>query len=353
MQIRTKPPTPPERRFQAPAPQAEQPKDLWNDPRPWSNRNQVASLLEQRQDGRKTFSGFRWGWTEAPKKDDWVPHFQNTSIDTSKLKDVHFYVEHFFPAGHAALVFEFEKGAVQGADGRTTDRMVYSIEARKKEGDTWSPQKGLKKTMGMVHQLMTFEDAKQWVTRRQGASLETRRMNLSENEKKRLLEACLQEAVRDRTGEFYHTTRNSCYSSLQRVINHALPEHSTSQMSPLSAGLLMKPEAFLTSSYGTVLKNMGLFAREKARFYAPDAELHPEKRAKELKKLEPSVLKSLAEKSWFPTATRCAGAVIGAGLGYGLTEGVLAAGLFGYAGYKAGAITGDTLESSALRELQV
>ena len=93
------------------------PEDIWDDGRPWETRNQPARLVAT--DGaKKTYSGFRWGWNEEPNLENWTPNFQDTSIDTSKLKDVHFYVEHFFPAGHGALVFEFEDGAVKGSDGK-------------------------------------------------------------------------------------------------------------------------------------------------------------------------------------------------------------------------------------------
>ncbi len=326
--------------------------DLWSDPRPWCPRNQPAGLVSETPQGKKTLSGFRWGWTEAASVDDWKPHFQNTTVDTSKLKDVHFYVEHFFPAGHAALVFEFEEGAIVGEDGRSTDRLVYSIEARKKEGDSWSWQKGLKKSMGMVHQLMTFDDARQWVQRRQGASLETRRLELNGEQKKALLNTALAEALKDRTGEYYHTTRNSCYSSLQKVMNKALPDQAVSSRSPLSLGLLMKPEAFLTSSYNTVLKRMDLHNREQAVFYAPDPGLHPDKHAAAVEKLEhPGLLTRMGHSPLFAPGMRLAGALLGGGLGYGLSDSLLVAGVVGYVGYKAGAMTGDHFEGQALRRL--
>lgn len=328
-----------------------QPQDIWNDGRPWGKRNQPAALVGQTPDGQKTYSGFRWGWTEAAQVEDWEPNFQNTTIDPSKLKDVHFYVEHFFPAGHGALVFEFEDGGVVGADGQTTNKMVYSIEARKKEGDPWTWQRGLKKTMGIVHQLMTFEDAKQWVTRRQGASLETRRMDLNKEQKQALLATCLDEAIQDRTGEYYHTTRNSCYSGLQKVMNKALPENSQWMRSPLTLGLLMRPEAFLTSSYNTVLKRMDVHTRENAQFYLPDSQMHPDKHSQLLEKLEPSLLTKVAKNSWFAPTMRVAGTLAGAGLGHVLTNHLLGVAALGYAGYKAGAITGDLLEGNALRML--
>ena len=326
--------------------------DLWSDGKPWDPRNQPAELLDRGPDGETTVSGFRWGWTEATEKADWQPHFQNTTIDPKALKDVHFYIEHFFPAGHAALVFEFEEGGVKGADGQVSDRMVYSIEARKKEGMEWSAKAGLGKTMGMVHQLMTFKDAQQWVTRYQGATLETRRLNLDAEQKQRLLQQVMEETLADRTGEYYHTTRNSCYSGLQKVLNSALPESASGLTSPLSAGLLMKPEAFMTSAYNTVLKDKGLFTRENSAYYLPDAELHGAERAELAAAVEnPGWLTRLASHAAFPVATRIAGAALGAGLGLAVTDSVLASAVVGYAGYKVGAVGGDMLEGKALRSV--
>jgi hypothetical protein len=330
---------------------------IWDDGRPWEARNQPAQLVAQ--DGaKKTYSGFRWGWNEKPSVEEWTPNFQETTIDTGKLKDVHFYVEHFFPAGHGALVFEFEDGAVKGADGKETNKMVYSIEARKKEGDQWTWQRGLKKTMGMVHQLMTFDDAEQWVTRRQGASLETRKLKLSQDEKKALLETCLDEAIQDRTGEYYHTTRNSCYSALLKVINKALPDKGTGLKSNLSLRLLMKPEAVLTSSYNTVMKDMGIYSREKAQYFLPDSELHPFEHSQGLNKaVEPSLVEGLAQSRLFAPATRLAGAGIGGGLGFvignqlglGPIGTTLVTATLGYIGNRTGAIAGDIFEGQSLR----
>ena len=329
-----------------------QPQDIWNDGRPWGIRNQPSQLVSETVDGKKTFSGFRWGWAEAANLEDWTPHFQDTTVDFTKLKEVHFYLEHFFPAGHGALVFEFEPGAVTGADGQSTDRMVYSIEARKKEGEDWTWKRGLKKTMGVVHQLMTFDDAKQWVTRRQGGSLETRRLDLTSEQKQALLETCMGEAVKDRTGEYYHSTRNSCYSGLLRTMNDALPDNDASLRSPLFLKLLMRPEAFLTGSYNTFMKRMGIYARENSQYYLPDAQLHPVKHAEGLEKVQGSgVLKSLGEQSWFAPTMRVAGTLAGAGLGKMLTDSLVGMAALGYVGYKAGAITGDHIEGNALRDV--
>lgn len=335
-----------------PQPSAEK-TDLWHDPRPWNRYNQPARLISSDKDGRQTLSGFRWGWTEAADKKDWEPRFQNTTVDTKKLKDVHFYLEHFYPAGHAALVFEFDGPAVQGADGKATNKLVYSIEARRKEGDEWTAAKGLQKTMGIVHQLMTFEDAQQWVTRRQAASLETRRLDLSDEEKQRMLNTALNEAVRDRTGEYYHTTRNSCYSGLQKVMGKALPEKSIMMMSPITAGLVMRPDDFMTSQYNTVLKRMNIHSRENAQCYLPDAQIHPEKRAQRLERLtgQPDWISGIARQSWFPTAARLAGGALGAGLGMAIGHNILVGGLAGYVGYRGAGIGADLLEGNATRTI--
>ncbi|MBX3172222.1 MAG: DUF4105 domain-containing protein [Candidatus Eremiobacteraeota bacterium] len=335
-----------------PQPPAEKP-DLWHDGRPWNHYNQPATLVASDQDGRQTLSGFRWGWTEAADKKDWEPHFQNTTVDTKKLKDVHFYLEHFYPAGHAALVFEFDGPAVQGADGKTTNKLVYSIEARRKEGESWTAARGLKKTMGVVHQLMTFEDARQWVTRRQAASLETRRLDLSDEEKQRMLSTALSEAVADRTGEYYHTTRNSCYSGLQKVMCKALPEKGIMMMSPITAGLIMRPDDFMTSQYNTVLKRMHIHSRESARCYVPDAQMHPEKRAERLKRLtgQADWISGIARQSWFPSFARLTGGALGASLGVALGHNLLLGGLAGYIGYRGAGIGADLLEGNATRTI--
>jgi hypothetical protein len=68
-----------------------------------------------------------------------------------------------------------------------------------------------------------MKDTYQKVLKRQDHKLIKHKLKLTQAQKDKLLANTLAEATKDRTGEKYHTTRNSCYQNVQRLINSVLP----------------------------------------------------------------------------------------------------------------------------------
>ena len=185
--------------------------DVFADPRPWSKQFSEAKV--EAQDGDKlTLSGVRWGYDEAGESADWQPRVRDTRIDMDKVTDVYVGMEPMMNVGHSSLVFEFSD-PIKTSDGKEQDnRLVVSVEARRREGQPYKFWRGFGKEYGIVYQVGSFGDRVQHTARKIGRSQELRKLNLTGDQKKELLELSMKESVKDRTGDYYHTTRDSCYS---------------------------------------------------------------------------------------------------------------------------------------------
>lgn len=303
----------------------------WTDPRPWDRTQQPAVLQRRNDDGSVVLGGVRWGFVEqgSDPKTDWEPRFSPTTVDPSSIKDVYFGLEPFPGAGHALMVFELDR-PITNAQGESDNRLVLSVEARKKEGEEWGALRGLGKNFGLVYQLGSFSDLVHKTCRRQGHRLELRKLNLSQQQKQELVNNALEEALADRTGEYYHTTRNSCYSGQLRLLNTVLePEQQIPMRWNWAANLLYKPTAVTPVLSGAALKDKGLLVEGPGLLIQPDPGLHPDKQidAGGLR----GTLKSLSSQSWWTPTLRIAGGLAGALAGHQF-GGVLPTLIGGYLG---------------------
>jgi hypothetical protein len=179
-----------------------------------------ASLVATAADSL-TLSNVRWGFGKGGR-----PRFEDTTIRPDQVKDVYLILEPFQPewlAAHGALGFELDKGGVVGADGKRSAGLVLSVEARLKKGQSYSLVEGFKDRFGIVYQVGTMTDFYQKTVARQGNRVIRYRLKLTAAQKQALLRNALAEAVQDRSGEHYHTTRNSCYQNVHRILNTVLP----------------------------------------------------------------------------------------------------------------------------------
>jgi hypothetical protein len=198
-----------------------------------------AQLMGASPDGSSvTVSNMRWGFKERhtskpfdqltpAEKQAWKPRFQDTRIQTGKVKEVYLMMEPFKPelfAGHAILGFEFERGReMVGRNGKKARGLALSVEARLEKNEPYGLIRGMKDQFEIVYQLGTMKDTYQKVLKRQDHKLIKHKLKLTQAQKDKLLANTLAEATKDRTGEKYHTTRNSCYQNVQRLINSVLP----------------------------------------------------------------------------------------------------------------------------------
>jgi len=301
-------------------------KDVYRDPRPWSKQFSVATV-KAREGDTLTLSGVRWGYEEVGPAEEWEPRFRDTRIDLSKLTDVYVGMEPMMNVGHSTLIFEFSE-PVQTTDGaEQDDKLVVSVEARRREGQPYKFWHGFGKDFGLIYQVGSFGDRVQHTARKIGRSQELRRLELTEQQKRDLLELSMQESVKDRTGDYYHTTRDSCYSGTIKQLDQVLEGGMKKWAIP---GLVLKPTMVAPSLTALAFEDRGLLADEPCLVVQPDQTLHPGTERKETRWLDPAVDRLSKDhptlwKRAFQVTGAAAGALLAGQLGGGLIAGVAAA----------------------------
>lgn len=198
----------------------------------WYPEQRHALDIGLSQDGSaKIIRNIRWGFNapSAEKLSDkmaWDPMFADTTVPLSGVKNVYMIIEPFKPtwlAAHAMLAFEFENGqGIKSANGQMDNGLVLSVEAALKRDQSYSLLKGFKHSFGQVYMLSSWNDIIQKVNYRAQHALQYYPLDLNQEQKDQLLQTALVEATKDRTGEFYHTTRNSCYQNCVRILDTVL-----------------------------------------------------------------------------------------------------------------------------------
>lgn len=252
--------------------------DVYADTSPWKAEFCPAKLVAT--DGEKvTLSGVRWGYDEVSDNTwQWEPKFRDTQIDTSKIKDVYLGMEPSL-GGHSTLVFEFED-PIRSTDGELQDnRLVVSVEAYRHERQKYKFWEGHGKNYGLVYQLGSFSDRIQHTARRIGRPQELRKLDLNPEQKSKLLNNAIDESVKDRTGDYYHTTRDSCYSGAQKLVESVVDGGLKKWAIP--GGVLLKPTMVWPPLSSLAFDNRGLLTDEPAQIYEPDPTLYPQNKGKE------------------------------------------------------------------------
>ncbi|MBT9585440.1 DUF4105 domain-containing protein [bacterium] len=305
------------------------------------NRNVCpARLLNIAPDGTYHLEGVRWGFEETgADRSQWVSRFKDIQVNPADIKEVYIGVEPFppeFVAGHGQAVLEFNK-PLTNRDGEQDYRMVVSLEAWTKPGESYGLGRGLKKNFGVVYQLGTFADRVQRQARKEGRSIVLHRLNLTQEQKQAFVETSLKEALKDRTGEYYNTATNSCFGAQVANLNQILPEKDKIHR---WTGWLNLPRmsATIPGTAGLVLERYHLRTTDNPVEILPDARLHPN--AKALK--APGIVAGLSQKGWWGAATRLTGAAAGVSLGASLA-GTPGAIIGGVALSYVGGVIGDHL----------
>lgn len=156
--------------------------------------------------------------------------WKNFKVDISKIKDVYFVKKPFTPefiAAHSMLLFKFEKGGVINDRGQETDSFVLSIEAYLREGESYSLIDGMKNKFNIIWLFATWKDYsyRTMLYDMDSRSLILYNVNLSDKQKKELLEYAIIQASVNRAGEYYNTLTNNCTNNLVILINKTLPQN--------------------------------------------------------------------------------------------------------------------------------
>ncbi len=296
-----------------------------------------ATLQKLGDDGTYHLDGVRWGYEETGKDtSEWKPIFKQAQVNPKDVKEVYIAVEPFAPewvAGHGEAVVEFNNPIVS-QDGESDNRMVFSVEAWTPKGESYGLVKGLKKNFGIIHQLSTFGGRVQRQCRQEGRSIILHRLNLTQEQKEAFVKNSLEEAVKDRTGEYYNTATNSCFSSQVVELNKVLPE--SHQMHRWTALLgLPRMSATLPGTAGLVLERYHLTTPEAPIEIGPDTNLYPEKALKPM-----GLVQNATQNRYWGAGCRAAGAALGATVA-GQFSGIAGMVLGGLIGSYVGGIAGD------------
>ncbi|MFP4498596.1 MAG: DUF4105 domain-containing protein [Vulcanimicrobiota bacterium] len=282
--------------------------------KPWRAWQKPAQLKEVGLDGKYKISNIRWGFEKPLDTEKPGPVFKDTTIDPTKVKDVYFMLEPFDPewvAAHTLMGFEFEDGGMVSEDGRQDNRLVVSVEARLREGESYGLVKGLAAKNPNVYQLGTWKDSIQYRSQRQGHKMVRYKLNLTKDQKEQLLKNSLKTATEDHSKDMYHTVKNNCFNSQLRLLNSVLPEEQkiTEWAIP---GMLFNPYAAVPKLGPALLDRRGLL-EGKAVYTQPNKEMHPEEQ-KEKSKLGNIFRKIVNTGAWhvMPAIT---GTLAGAALG--------------------------------------
>lgn len=306
----------------------------------WRDESRPARLIKTDPDGKMHIDNVRWGFTEAENKEDWKSNFSQASIDPSKIKDIYMCVEPFAPewiAGHALMRFEFQDDApVKTPDGKTDDSLVVSVEARTKEGQGYSLIDGFKKKFGVIYSLSTWKDTIQKSCRKEGHKLIRYKLKLSRKQKEELLKNALSASFKNRDGEFYHTTRNSCFSNQVKLLNTVLPGNQKFK-EWIIPGLMFAPTAALPNGAGVLLNHKGLLDESPIVITQPDKKLFADKQVKQ--SILGRAMKKISETHTWHVVSTLSGMTLGAAVGslipfagIGMLVGGTLGGVSGYKG---------------------
>lgn len=292
---------------------------------------------------KHVIKNFRWGFQEsAALPADWQPNFSDTTVDTSKVKDVYFVLQPFKPeavAAHALMVFEMEDDtAIVGAEGQKDVGLALSVEARSPQGEGYNLVKGLSKHFGQLYQLGSLVDQLQKVSRQRGHKLAMHKLDLSHEQKKELLENALSSATQDRLGEWYHLITNSCITSAYDTLNQVLPVDQ--KLARWTQALkLPRPATFLPVIAGATLRQKNLLTNDPVTIINPDPKIFPEIQHNVSRLNE--VLGPASRSALWNPGFRLAGGAIGGSLGYAI--GSAFGGIPALAGLAGGALAGQYL----------
>jgi hypothetical protein len=164
----------------------------------------------------------RWA-TKKANGDNPAEHFwQTVKINTDLIDKAYFVLKPFPPewlAAHALLLFTFKDGGFIDKDGNKSVGLVLTIEAYLRTDQKYDLAKGLKNRFGIIWQLATWENYAALNCDKPKGKLVAHEILLPQHKIKALLKDSLSHAVKNREGEFYHTTRNNCTNNLVLLLN--------------------------------------------------------------------------------------------------------------------------------------
>jgi hypothetical protein len=187
--------------------------------------NQRPPRLVSNRNGVMTFGNLRWRMKPGEQPQNQEEHdYRNVSLRPDMVDNVYFVLKPFAPewiAAHALFLFTFKDGALKTTKEETSNGIFLSIEAWQSKDQSYSLKEGLKDTFGVSWILTSFENYMDEIAYRKDR-LVLYPVNLSPQQKAKLLEETIRLACVDRRGEFYHTITNNCTNNLIVLMNRVL-----------------------------------------------------------------------------------------------------------------------------------
>lgn len=164
----------------------------------------------------------RWSTVKNKEKGTAEHLWQTVKINTDLVDKAYLVLKPFPPewlAAHSFMLFTFKDGGFIDKDGNESVGLVLSIEAHLKTDQNYKLVDGLKNKFGIIWQLSTWENYAGLICSQPDGKLFAHEILLPEHKIKALLKDGLSHSVKNREGEFYHTTRNNCTNNLVLLLN--------------------------------------------------------------------------------------------------------------------------------------
>ncbi len=213
----------------------------------YADNQRPATLAAALPDGTLKIDAVRWSKTDG--KYNW----DVAAINPDALEEA-YWGQETSGVGHAYLVFKFKQNGFSSyrAGAYASNYLVVSVEARKKEGQSYSPITGEFGGYKIVWDLSTLESFIYDNTAIAKTPTDIYPFNITLEQKKQMAVIALQRAVADHSAENYNTLADNCVINALGVLNTVLG-HSASvhEILPvlgtkalLKAGLIANPVHF-------------------------------------------------------------------------------------------------------------
>lgn len=163
----------------------------------------------------------RWARKNPDKKD--LPrsqaefHWRKVKIRPELIDEIYFVKLPFPPewiAAHCLMLYTFKDGGLVDQAGNKSTGLVLSIEAYQAKDQKYSLTEGLKKSFGIVWILASWENYAAETCYYDNKKMIPYPVKFNHRQKVALLKETLKQAMVNRKGEYYHTTRNNCTNNL-------------------------------------------------------------------------------------------------------------------------------------------
>ncbi len=165
--------------------------------------------------GVRVLNGVRFERDPATDLYSW----RDLKLEDGKLDEAYFGFRSG-GVGHAFLMFTFNGGAM--SDGKPVRGLVVEVLPLEKKGEDFSPfGGGISGKYPLVWNMVEWNSFLEAAVGRDGLFVDVYPIKISREEKLRLLDEAITEAVRDHSAEKYNTIFNSCATNALKVFGRA------------------------------------------------------------------------------------------------------------------------------------